>query len=88
MSLIEPEVLAEIYLTVDGEGRATLAGSKLDPRDEAKVPVIVAAALGALVEWAKMWGYAPAALIGDGGPEVARMRQELYQLREEVAKHG
>jgi hypothetical protein len=87
-ALLEPDVLAEFHLVIrrepDGAARATLVDQKMDRYDDA-VMLVFAAALSAFTDWAQQWGTYPAALVGDGGPEVAALRAELYALRAQQA---
>ena len=87
-SLLEPDAVAEFHVVVHQEGpacRATIAHLKLDREDE-RVMLIFGAVMQAFIEWAQGCGYAPAAIVGDGGPEVLRLKSTIYALREELAK--
>ena len=78
MTRLAPEPLMEFYIAVSPEGEGRLSASKLDTYDPQQVAMIFAAALRGLVTWAERAGVQPAGVIGDGGPEVVRLRARLY----------
>ena len=85
MALLDDAPLIDFYLTIFPDGRTRLADQKLDTYDDATLDLIFRAALEAFCAWMAQRGKTPAAIIGDGGPEVARLRTRLYDALEEVA---
>ena len=78
---MDPAPLFEAYLCVWPDGRATLAPAKLDTYTPEGLDVITQAVLDAFTEWMRQSvGRGPNAILGDGGPDVVRLRARIYEL--------
>ena len=82
MNRLEQEPLIEFTLAIYPNGQYRMAASKLDQYDAARVGMIFSTALRGLTVWAENAGIMPAGVVGDGGPEIARLRAKLYELLE------